>query len=59
MLIDDSEAIQNEVKEQKDEFLGILLGKLSANLLGSKLAAGKKVIWTGEVWSIIKAGQDF
>ena len=33
-----SETSQNEVKEQKGEFLNMLLGTLSANLLGNILA---------------------
>ena len=32
-----SETIKNEAKEQKGEFLGILLGTLGANLLGNLL----------------------
>ena len=38
-----SETIRNEVKEQKGGFLGMLLGKLGASLLGN-LSAGKRVI---------------
>ena len=38
-----SETIRNEVKEQKGGFLGMLLGKLGASLLGN-LSAGKGVI---------------
>ena len=34
-----SEAIQNEVKEQKGGFLSMLLGTLGASLLGNMLAA--------------------
>ena len=36
-----SETIENEAKEQKDEFLGMLLGTLGASLLANMLA-GKK-----------------
>ena len=38
-----SEAIKNEVKEQKGEFLSMLLGTLGASLLGN-LLAGKNTI---------------
>ena len=38
-----SEAIQNEAKEQKDGFLGMLLGTLGASLLGN-LLTGKGVM---------------
>ena len=33
-----SENIENEVKEQKGGFIGMLLGTLGASLLGNKLA---------------------
>ena len=36
-----SETIENEAKEQKDGFLGMLLGTLGASLLANMLA-GKK-----------------
>ena len=53
-----SHTIENEAKEQKDGFLGILLGTLSANLLKNMLA-GEGVIRAGE--GVIQAGegQDF
>ena len=51
-----SEKTQNEAKEQKGEFLGILLRTLSTSLLG-KLVTGKGVMRAGE--DIIRAGQDF
>ena len=38
-----SEAIKNEVKEQKGEFLSMLLGTLGSSLLGN-LLAGKNTI---------------
>ena len=38
-----SEAIKNEAKEQKGEFLSMLLGTLGASLLGN-LLAGKNTI---------------
>ena len=58
-----SETIQNEGKEQKDEFLSMLLGTLGACLLGNLLTgkdtirAGGSTIWANEVTS--KAGQNF
>ena len=42
-----SETIQNEVKEQKGQFLGMLLGTLGASLLGT-LLTGKGTIRAGE-----------
>ena len=51
-----SERIKNETKEQKGEFLPMLLGTLAAGLLGSALT-GKGVIRAGE--GTIRAGQDF
>ena len=41
-----SETIQNEVKEQKGEFFGVLLGTLCASLLGNMLT-GKGIIRAG------------
>ena len=35
-----SETIQNEAKEQKGGFLGMLLGTLDASLLGNMLGRG-------------------
>ena len=60
-----SKTIKNEAKEQKDGFLGMLLGTLSASLL-ENLLTGKGVIRVGE-WAIatsrgkgaIRAGHDF
>ena len=46
---DVNEAIKNDAKEEKGGFLGMLLGKLVARLLGSALA-GK---------GVIRAGRDF
>ena len=42
-----SETIQNEVKEQKGQFLGMLLGTLGASLSGT-LLTGKGTIRAGE-----------
>ena len=52
-----SETIQDEAKEQKGEFLGMLLGTLGASLLDdvlSKGLSGKGVIRAGE--GTIRAG---
>ena len=46
-----SETIQHEAKEQRGEFLGMLLGTLGASLLGDVLSKGlfgKGVIRAGE-----------
>ena len=51
-----NKTIENEAKEQKGGFLGMLLDALGASLLRSMLA-GKGVILAGEV--AIRAGQDF
>ena len=48
-----SETIQNEAKEQKGEFLSMLLGTLGANLFGNILA-GKGMNRAGE--GIVRAG---
>ena len=40
------ETIKNKAKEQKDGFLGMLLGTLGASLLGN-LLAGKRINWEG------------
>ena len=48
-----SEKIQNEAKEQRGEFLSMLLGKLGATLLGNILA-GKGTNRAGEVF--VRAG---
>ena len=42
-----SETVENELKEQKGGFLGILAATLGASLLGSMLS-GKKVIREGD-----------
>ena len=41
-----TKTIKNETKEQKGEFLGMLLGTLGANLLENVLA-GKGIVRTG------------
>ena len=56
LIKDISETIENEAKEQKDGFLGTLLGTLSASLLGN-LLTGKGTIKAGE--GTIRAGEIF
>ena len=56
LIKDVSETVKNEGKEKKEGFLSMLLGTLSANLLGS-LSTGKDTIRAGK--SRIRAGQDF
>ena len=51
-----SKTIKIEAKEQKREFLAILLGTLGASLLGNILS-GKGVIWAGE--GTARTCQDF
>ena len=51
-----TETVENEVKEQKGRFLGILLAILSASLLG-KMLAGKGVLRAGE--GTVRSGQNF
>ena len=51
-----SQTIKNEAKEQKEGFLGMLLGTLDASLLGN-LLTDKGAIRTGE--GTIRTGQDF
>ena len=41
-----SETIKNKAKEQKEAFIGMLLGTLAANLLGNTLSG----------WGVIRAG---
>ena len=53
LLKEVSETIQNEAKEQKGGFLGMLLGSLGASLLGNILV-GKGINRAGE--GIIRAG---
>ena len=51
-----SETVKSELKEQKSEFLVMLLGTLGASLLGNMLP-GKGAIRAGE--GKIKVSQDF
>ena len=48
-----TETVQNEIKEQKGEFLSLLLGTLGASLIGNILA-GKGINRAGE--GIVRAG---
>ena len=50
-----TESVQNEVKEQKGEFLSMLLGMLGASLLG-KLLTGKGIYRAGKSKGIVRAG---
>ena len=53
-----SETFKNEAKEQKGEFLVMLLGTLGASLLGNLLTSqGQDTIREGE--GTIRAGHDF
>ena len=51
-----TEAVQNEVKEQKGGFLSMLLGTLGASLLGNILS-GRGAAATSHRWRINKKGQ--
>ena len=51
-----SETIKNEAKEQKVEFLGMLLGTLSTSLLGNPIT-GESTIRAGE--GTIRTGEHF
>ena len=51
-----SETIKNKAKEQKGEFLGMLLRTLRASLLGN-LLTGKGTIRAGE--GTIRGGENF
>ena len=50
------ERIKTEAKEQKEEFLGMLLRALDASLLGN-LLSGNGIIRAGEC--TVRAGQGF
>ena len=50
-----SKTIENETKEQKGGFLGMLLGTLGASLLGNLLTGGKGIMRAGE--GIVRAGE--
>ena len=50
-----SKTIENETKEQRGEFLSMLLGTLGASLLGNLLTGGKGMMRAGE--GIVIAGE--
>ena len=50
-----TETIENETKEQRGEFLGMLLGTLGASLLGNLLTGGKGIVRAGD--GIVRAGE--
>ena len=49
-----TKTIENETKEQREGFLGMLLGILGASLLGNLLTAGKGMMRAGD--GIVRAG---
>ena len=49
-----SKTIKNETKEQRGEFLSMLLGTLGASLLGNLLTGGKDIMRAGD--GIVRAG---
>ena len=51
-----NQIMKNEVKEQKEVFLGMLLGTLAAGLLGN-LLKGKGAIATSQWQCTVKAGE--
>ena len=51
-----SKTIENEIKEQRGGFLGMLLGTLGASLLGN-LLTGKGIIIAGEGKGKVRAGE--
>ena len=51
-----SKTIENEIKEQRGRFLGMLLGTLGASLLGN-LLTGKCIIIAGEGKGKVRAGE--
>ena len=50
-----TKTIENETKEQRGEFLSMLLGTLEASLLGNLLTGGKGIVRAGE--GIVRAGE--
>ena len=51
-----SGAIKNEIKERKGGFVGLLLGRLAASILGNP-SAGRRIIRVGE--RVFGAGKNF
>ena len=54
LLKEVSKTIENETKEQRGGFLGMLLGTLGASLLGNLLTGGKGIMRAGD--GIVRAG---
>ena len=50
-----TKAIENETKEQRGGFLGMLLGTLGTSLLGNLLTGGKGMMRAGD--GIVRAGK--
>ena len=50
-----SKTIENETKEQRGRFLGMLLGNLGASLLGNLLTGGKGIVRAGD--GVVGAGE--
>ena len=50
-----TKTIENETKEQRVGFLGMLLGTLGASLLGNLLTGGKGIVRAGD--GIVRAGK--
>ena len=50
-----TKTIENETKEQRAGFLGMLLGTLGASLLGNLLSIGKGIMRAGD--GIVRAGE--
>ena len=50
-----TKTIENETKEQRGGFLGMLLGTLGASLLGNLLTGGKGIMRVGD--GIVRAGE--
>ena len=50
-----TKTIENETKEQRAGFLGMLLGTLGASLLGNLLSIGKGIMTAGD--GIVRAGE--
>ena len=54
MLKGVTKTVENETKEQRGGFLGMLLGTLGASLLGNLLTGGKGIMRAGD--GIVRAG---
>ena len=51
-----TKTIENETKEKRGGFLGMLLGTLGASLLGNLLTGGKGIMRAGD--EIVRAGSE-